>query len=988
MSLPLSGARGWIRRQLGGMAVMGALLALFAFLGEPLVAQEAGRITGQVTSRSMQPLSEVQVFLVGTTQGTLTAQNGRFLIPNVNPGTYTLRVERIGYEGQTQEITVRAGEATTVDFVLADQALGLDEIVVTGTAGAARRREIGNSISQINVAEVAAPPQNVDQLLQAKAPGLLVTQGNGSVGGGAQIRLRGAVSVSQSNQPIIYIDGVRVRSEAYARNQQRSFGSGRGNNVTASPLNDINPADIDRIEVIKGSAASTLYGTEAAAGVIQIFTKRGSSGAPRWTLQVDQGFNKLLPFAPDVDVRPPNDPLEEGPRGSYSYKYLNMDPYLRNGYRQKYALSVAGGGQALQYFVSGQFDSNEGVLPLDLEDKVGIRGNFTFTPIPNLNVQLNSAYNRTDITGTPAGNNAQGLTLNAFRRERNYFSNGNPDSVRKVLDQDVTTRIDRFVLGATVNFDPTSEWTNRLTVGYDQAMQDNRNLRRYGYFQAPGGILYTGLYTYETITLDYVGSYRLNLSQDLGTTLSVGGQSITANRRQVQGEAQNFAGPGDPVLDAGTAQLTWEERVREVNAGFFGQALFNLKDRYFLTLGIRVDGNSAFGEDLGLQSYPKISGSYVVSDEAFWNPSLGSLKLRAAYGQSGRAPGTFDAVRTWDAIGYGGLPAYQPRNLGNAELGPERTGETEFGFDWAGFDSRVTADFTYYRQTTTDALFNVRRPPSEGFALSQQENVGKIRNQGIELNLNLNLVDRERWGFDLGANIYTNDSEVLDLGGAPAFAAGGGWVDIGLPVMAIRGVKMRNGEKLEDPIPCNDNLPADRACFELDAVLGPQQPTRVFGISPSVRMPFGVELSARGEYQGGHFIEDGPTNEGVNRAIRWPTCADYYALTDGGNGDQATAERRYFCDSRFYRRGTMRWKADFFKLRDVTLRVPLGELIPRTASSTLTISGQNWYRWRNADFPIFDPEMVTNTGFGNQNPGITEHVPPPATFVASLRVVF
>lgn len=986
MSVPSSAVGGRFRRWLGGTAVLGAMLALTAFLVEPLAGQEAGRVTGQVTARSMAPLSEVQVFLVGTTQGTLTAQNGRYLIPNVNPGAYTLRVERIGYQAQTQEITVRAGEATTVDFVLADQALGLDEIVVTGTAGAARRREVGNSIAQINVSEVASPPTNVDQLLQSQSPGLLVSQGNGSVGSGAQIRLRGAVSVSQSNQPIIYVDGVRVRSEAYARNQQRSFGSGRGPNVTASPLNDINPADIDRIEVLKGSAASTLYGTEAAAGVIQIFTKRGVSGAARWNLQVDQGFNQLRPFAPDVDVRPPNDPREEGP--NYSYKYLNMDPYLRNGHRQKYALSVSGGGQALQYFVSGQVDTNEGVLPLDLEEKVGLRGNFTFTPVPSLNVQLNSAYNRTDITGTPAGNNAQGLTLNAFRRERNYFSNGNPDSIRMVLDQDLITRIDRFVLGATLNFDPVQDFTNRLTVGYDQAVQDNRNLRRYGYFQAPGGILYTGLHTYETITLDYVGSYRLSLSEDIGTTLSVGGQSITSNRRQVQGEAQNFAGPGDPVLDAGTTQLTWEERVREVNAGFFGQALFNLKDRYFLTLGMRVDGNSAFGEDLGLQSYPKISGSYVISDEAFWNPSLGSMKLRAAYGQSGRAPGTFDAVKTWDAIGYGGLPAYQPRNIGNPELGPERTGETEFGFDWAGFSDRVTADFTWYRQVTSDALFNVRRPPSEGFSLSQQENVGKIQNQGVELNLNFNLVDQERWGFDLGANLYTNKSEVLDLGGAPAFAAGGGWVDVGLPVMAIRGVTFRNGDKQENPVACNDNLPADRACFLLDQILGPQQPTHVIGINPSIRMPFGVELSARGEYQGGHWIGDGPSNEAFDRGIRWPLCKDYYDLADNGRAEEATAERRYFCRGGIYRRGTVRWKADFFKLRDVTLRVPLGELIPRTANSTLTISGQNWYRWRNADFPIFDPEMVSNTGFGDQNPAITEHIPPAASLVASLRVVF
>ena len=158
----------------------------------------------------------------------------------------------------------------------------------------------------------------------------------------------------------------------YARNISPTEGAGRGGNVTASPLNDINPNDIDRIEVLKGSAASTLYGTEAAAGVIQIFTKRGTTGAPRWTMQIDQGFNHEMPFAPDVDVRPVNDPtLSTIPRGQYSYKYLNMDPWLRDGYRQKYSLSVSGGSQVLQYYVSGQYDGNQGVMPLDDERKAG-----------------------------------------------------------------------------------------------------------------------------------------------------------------------------------------------------------------------------------------------------------------------------------------------------------------------------------------------------------------------------------------------------------------------------------------------------------------------------------------------------------------------------------------------------------------------------------------------------------------------------------------
>jgi TonB-linked SusC/RagA family outer membrane protein len=968
----------------------------------PLAGQNTGSISGLVTSKAMAPLSEVQVFIVGTQMGGLTSANGRFLIRNVAPGSYEVRAIRIGYEAVTQSVTVAAGQSAAVNFTLADQALGLDEIVVTGTAGAARRREVGNSIVQVDASKLASPPANVDQMLQAQSPGLLVSASNGSSGSGAQIRLRGAVSVSQSNQPIIYVDGIRVRSEAYARNQSPSDGSGRGGNVTASPLNDINPADIERIEVLKGSAASTLYGTEAAAGVIQIFTKRGSQGAPRWTLQIDQGFNRLLPFAPDVDVRPVNDPLPEGPRGEYSYKYMNMDPYLRQmdlpligsfqgAHKQKYAISVAGGAQTLQYFISGNLDDNLGVLPKDSERKSGVRGNFTFTPLGELSVQVNTSYNRTEITNTSAGNNAQGLTLNAFRRERNYFSSGNPEDIKKIYEPyDIGTRIDRFIVGSTVSYDPGGRFNTRLTVGYDAALQDNRQLRPYGFLQQPAGKLFASNANYSTLTSDLVASYRLPLGTENSVTLSGGGQSITVDSRIVQGEGTNFAGPGDPDIDAAANQLSWETRIREVNAGFFGQALFNVRDKYFLTAGLRVDGNSAFGKSLGLQSYPKVSLSYVTSDEDFWNESYGSLKLRAAWGQSGRAPGTFDAVRTWNAIGYGGQPTYLPSNLGNPNLGPERTAETELGFDWAGLDSRLNVDFTWYKQRTTDALFNVRHAPSEGFSTGQQENVGEIENKGIELNVRATLYDAEQWGFDLGANLYTNNSEVLSLGGAPPFSGGQSWIEEGYPVTLIRGVTIDNPESLTNPqYACGDSrVAAGASCVNLDVPIGPQAPTKVIGVNATVRMPKGIELSARGEYQGGHYIYDGPSNEGINRNIRWPTCTDYYALTDVGQGDQATADRRYWCDSRYYRRGTMIHKADFFKLRDVTARIPLGQLIPGSSNSTLTVSAQNWYRWLNSEFTMFDPEMTTNTGFGDQVPQITEHVPPAASLVASIRVVF
>lgn len=950
-----------------------ATLLILGTLVSPQAAlsRQTGRILGTVTdTRNAAPLGQVQVYLVGSSLGTMSSSNGRYVLLNVPVGTYQLRAERIGYATLTREVSIRADEALTIDLAMEIQALGLDEIVVTGTAGAARRREIGNSIAQINLAEVTAPVSNIDQLLQSRAPGMVVTESSGMAGSGSQIRLRGSVSVSQSNQPLIYIDGIRVKSDAYQKNVPPGDFDGRSGNVTASPLSDINPQDIERVEVIKGSAATTLYGTEAAAGVIQIFTKRGSTGAPRWTFQITQGFNRLMPFAPEPR---PFLNIDEYTRRNNS---LNFLPGTGVGLRQSYSLNVNGGGQALQYFASANFDKSEGVLPLDEEGKVGVRGNFTFSPLSNLQFTWNTAYTKNSITNTPAGNNAHGLTLNAFRQEQNYFSNGAIDTVRQVLAYDINTWIDRFITGATAVYSPTANFNHKLTVGYDHAAQENRNVRGYGFRIAPTGIISDQRYTNTTLTLDYVGSYRWQTTGDLASTISFGGQSVTSEEINTIAKGEELPGPGEPTVSNAAKRDGYEERLRVINAGFFGQLLLDLKDRYFLTLGMRVDGNSAFGKQLGLQAYPKASLAYVISDEEFWPESLGQVKLRVAYGQSGRAPGAFDAVKTWNTPGLGGQPAFLPRNLGNEKLGPERTGEIEIGFDGAFLSSRLTTELTYYHRKTTDALFAVRREPSHGDVSSQLMNVGALQNKGIELGLNAIILERERWGFDLGGSIYTNQSEVLDLGGADEFAAGGGWIKVGAPVMAIRANMITNPREKADPV------------IVRDTIWGPQQPTLVLGIHTTLRLPGQVTLSARGEYQGGAYIEDGASSNSLQRAVRWPTCTSAYGHLEAGRDQELTAWERKLCIQANYENDFLVYPKDFFKLRDVTLQAPVNFLVPGSNSATFTLSLRNWYTWKNKDFPIFDPEMVGNAGFGSQNTSITEHIPPTASLVASLRVLF
>lgn len=950
------------------------LISLASILAFPALvsAQATGTIRGTVVSEGNRPISGATLVIEGTRLGTLTNADGAFTITNVPAGNHALRAQMIGYARMSKPITVIAGQVATADFELATQAISLDEVVVTGTAGAARKREVGNSIAQVKVADIPQPVADVSQLLQARTPGMVVTEGSGMAGSGSQIRLRGTVSVSQSNQPIIYVDGVRVKSDAYEKNVPPGDYSGYSGNVTASPLADIDPADIDRIEVIKGAAASTLYGTEASAGVIQIFTKRGQTGSARWSASADQGFNRLMPFAPEPRPFLNLDDYTRG-RGSFIDKHM---PGTGVAQLQDYSANVSGGTDQAKYFLSGGLSSSEGVLPLDLEKKYSARGNISFSPLPKVMLTWNSAYNRNAIQNTPSGNNAQGITLNAFRQERNYFSNGDPAVVRQVLSYEINTWIDRFTTGATAEFQPNDQFSNKFTVGYDLATQENRNKRPYGFVVAPLGVVSDQFSRNHTLTLDYVGSYRVDLPKEISTTLSFGGQSVTTGTVTATATGYNLPGPGDPTVSNASTKLAEETRTRLVNAGFFGQILLNLRDRYFVTVGGRVDGNSAFGKDFGLQFYPKVSGSYVISDESFWPESFGTMKLRAAFGQSGRAPGAFDAVKTWNATQYNGQSAFLPANLGNPNLGPERTTEKEFGLDGSFLGERMTAELTYYHSTTSDALFQVRHAPSEGFSASQLENVGKLENRGLELALNSSVFAAGAWSLDVGASIFTNQSKILDLGGAPEFSAGGGWVKVGAPVFALRGSRIVNADEIADPI------------IERNYIFGPQNPTRTIGGNLSIGMPKGIKLDARGEFQGGAWITDGASAQAYQRGIIWPTCTNAYSLLAAGNAGMMTAWERKMCQSKNYESQLTIYPKDFFKIREVSLRIPVGRIIPKSSSALMIFSARNFYTWKNKRFLLFDPEMVGNGGYGSANTTIQEQVPPTASFVASLRVTF
>ena len=399
-----------------------------------------------------------------------------------------------------------------------------------------------------------------------------------------------------------------------------------------------------------------------------------------------------------------------------------------------------------------------------------------------------------------------------------------------------------------------------------------------------------------------------------------------------------------------------------------------------------MDGNSAFGSDFGVKWYPQASGAYIISDEDFWDESWGTMKLRMAWGRAGRAPGAFDAVRTFSAVGWGGEPAFLPSNVGNSDIGPETTSEFETGFEGSFLDDRIAMDFTAFYQKTSDALFSVRQIPSRGFIGSQLANIGELGNRGLEVGINASVVRNDTWSWDLSGSLAVHRSNVDTLGGATEFSIGGfGWVIEGQPAPVIRSNCVTNPDELADPIIAGDD-PGEEKCIH-----GPNQATTIASFGTTLGLPYGVTLTARGEYQGGAFIYNGPQAAATRRSVRWAGCFEAYNTWETDGYEALTAEERARCDVKWYQSDFAIQPADFFKIREVSLQAPLPDEwanMVGASRANVTLSGRNIFRWVDPLMRTLDPEVGGNVGYNTQVRSMTEHVPPPAYYTLSMQLVF
>ena len=954
----------------------------------------AGMVRGRVVEVGGRPLDAVQVLVPGSNRVVRTDARGMYRLGGLQAGTYTIRAQQLGFGAQSRSVTLGGADTIVVDFELRYAALALDAVVVTGTAAESRKKEVGNSMASISAREIeAAPVKNVQDILSGRSAGITVLTNSGQPGAGGTIRLRGTNSVTQGNSPIIYVDGIRIYSDAGPISP--------GARQSTTSFNDIKPEDIDRIEVVKGAAATTLYGTEASGGVIQIFTKKGTSTRPEWSLNVGAGANHMGHVGPSEDPTGVFVNKCSGPELQDAQGNAWVDPtcpasgsWLRTGAVQQYALSVRGGAQQMTYYLSSSFNSEEGVISTSSAKSGGVRGNFTFSPTPSLIFNFNSAYNRNETRFIPDGNFVWGFMLNVGRGSLGNFKGGKGECVGVtvtcvtngyLLDQRATNSADHYISGLTVTWSPNPAFTNRVAIGYDYNNTDAQNVIPFGYLNLPLGRLDKTDWNHTKLSLDYAGSFQRDLF-GLASTSSWGGQ-LFDDRDRFQGQTGNdFSGPGDPTLgSAARVTLGTVNRAKVVNAGLFLQQMFGWRDRLFVTGGLRVDGNSAFGSGFGLQSYPKLSTAYVISEESFWPTQvISTMKLRAAIGESGKAPGAFDAVRTWDPIAADeGKPGFTPAQLGNPNLGPERTREIELGFDAGAFEDRLSLEATAFRARTLGALIGVTYPPSQGFTRTQLENVGTLENRGIELQLSGDIIRRSAIEWTGRVSYTKMSNEAVDLGGRNIAMGSSVYVREGAPVPSYFGNKVTNPDAFADPI------------IEQNAYLGNAYANRLIGLNSSLRLFTDFVVDVVGEFQGGGMLGNFVGYQNENRGV-WYPCYDTQKklrAATAGNAtalNDVTALQRAKCGIDPTRISSDYWvqSTDFFKIRSASLSWKLPpNLVPRTTSATLVLAGRNL--WKSTDYDGLDPELRDASDQGASLARREYYVfPPSKQFLLSMRVLF
>ncbi len=897
-----------------------ALFALSALAGVPVQAQE-GAITGTVERADTgQPLDAVQVVVVGTEIGTLTDSDGSFRITGVPPGEQEVSAQLVGYSSQTQTVSVQSGQAATVEFELQQSAVELEQIVVTGTGtGGVQQRKLGNTIGSISGDELEnAPTASVSEMLTAREPGLNVLSSSGMSTEGSRIRIRGATSLSQSNEPLVYIDGVRVNSGGGFAGGADAGAEGAG---ASSRLDDLPPGSIERIEVLKGAAAATLYGTEASNGVIQIFTKSGTEGAARWNIEVENGLefmpkNRLIPHAGFARNQEQLDRMRERWNEPDLELYEPvvrdlLDDFDETGRQTRVTGSVNGGGEGVTYFVSGQYGNIDGIAGLedlgparDNSERWQATGNLNAFTSDELRVNLSTNYSFVQQNSPSTANNIYGAfpllnhtqirfaNCDDHAEPCNYYGSPTFATVEEAMQQAVGQEVNHFRTSLQGQYQPSQALSLHSTVGADIVSNESWEQMPFGWdvddftSESPDGIRTVGTDNQIEVTGELRGGWETTLGESFSSSFTVGTQSFLRQSRLRGGTGDGFGGPGLENVNAASQHTVDEALTESVNIGAFAQEQIGYDDFLFVTVGGRYDVNSAFGEETQGAFYPKASTSIVFSDLEGWNSeTFSTVRVRGAWGQSGLQPNSFAQFRTFAGIGSDAGPGVEPQNLGNPDISPEVSTEYEAGLELGLLNDRVSLEGTWWTRTVNDALVERQFPVSGGFTSTQLVNVAQLDAHGFDISANATAVQGEDVTLNVFANAAYLSQNVTDMGGAPLIKTGGSYsrnrnfLTEGLPPGAFLGAKVQRDEAI--PLDLTDSCeapteqealnyfsqprnPSDfevlaEDCGTADVVqnfLGNPWPDWSGSLGADVRFLDNFQFRAMAEYNFGHQIQD------------------------------------------------------------------------------------------------------------------------------------
>ena len=974
--------------------------ATIAALPPATARAQDGVVAGIVLSASTQaPISNAQVSVTGTQLGGITDNEGRFRITNLTGDQATLRIRRVGYRAMDQ--AVRVGD-TEIRIQLAEAPLELDDVVITGQPTAATRRSIGNAVSSIQVADQLelTGANEVGKLLTARAPGVVITQGSARVGNGTTVNIRGRNSLSLTQQPLVYVDGVRVVNDVGTgpRNQ--------GGNAV-SRLNDIDPEDIESIEIIKGPAAATIYGTEASNGVIQIITKKGRAGETSLNVNIRQGaswFRDPQGRLPTNFAR--NTAGEIIAFNGYAAAEASNTPLFRNGHLQSYGVNLSGGTQALGYYLSANYDDEEGVE--ENNDYERFSGHVNLSLRPNEKFDITSSVNVTQSDAQLGGESGAGTMFatlfglpQLLAGPTRGFQIAPPDVIWDVFEN--TQAVTRFTGSVQIAHRPLSWLSHRFQVGLDNTNEDNQSLTHFmrpdqAIFFTPTtarGSLLQDVRNISYTSADYSATAIASLTSDLVASTSIGGQYYRRRTDSSSVTALGFPAPGIRSAAAAATREGSQTYVVNSTLGFYVQEQLAWKDRLFLTGAVRMDDNSAFGEEFDVATYPKVSASWIVSEESFWNIGfIDQFRLRAAYGHSGQQPAAFAALQTYES-GIGeraGQSIVTPQFPGNPELKPERGQELEVGFE-ASLFGRIGIDFTYFDKKIKDAILQRRLAPSEGFPQPQFVNVGEVSNHGVELLVTANAISRPSLSWDLSFNLGTSEDLIEDMGGLPPI------VFAGLPLQQHREGGPIGGIYSRKVVSADFNPTTGRAinlmcdggpdaggaavpCATAPQLfLGTITPKTTGAVGSTVTLWNRFRLYGLVDFKRGHKLLDADL---LARCGIFSVCDvnvnpqnyDPVYLAQIQNSSALTIVEAVVSD------------ASYTTLRELSLSINIPERYARWAratAATLTFTGRNLYTW--TDYTGLDPE--NRSGIAIENNSFSQALlPTPAQFLTTINLTF